>query len=320
MENLGLRRSAGEMDWSGSIQDELRRHAAAMAARGELDHSAMDERVGGLPDGWSGYGETTYTGNLDQADAGEVEAWCRGALDAFWGSDPHRRVLEEPAHEFVSVGTHWDGLRLWVAVGVFTHQSYTPPTVPWPRSYAERLVGGWDGHFFDDDGSAFEADIDRVAGSGLARGCNPPMNTRFCPGDPVTRAEMAAFLIRAFGWSASEGDRFVDDDGSVFEHDIEVLSHRGVTEGCNPPHNDRFCPERPVTRGEMATFLGRALGLEPRTGHRFSDTSGSVHAAYIEALAEEGITSGCDDTRYCPHDPLTRAQMAAFLVRAGLSG
>jgi hypothetical protein len=56
------------------------------------------------------------------------------------------------------------------------------------------------------------------------------------------------------------GDPFWDDDGSVFEADIEALAAAGVTRGCNPPHNTRFCPEQPVTRGQMAAFLARALG------------------------------------------------------------
>ena len=32
-----------------------------------------------------------------------------------------------------------------------------------------------------------------------------------------------------------------------------------VTRGCNPPVNDQFCPDRDITRGEMAAFLFRAL-------------------------------------------------------------
>ena len=36
----------------------------------------------------------------------------------------------------------------------------------------------------------------------------------------------------------------------------------------------------------------------------------------IEALAASGITSGCGGTSYCPDNPVTRGQMAAFLVRA----
>ncbi|HEY6629617.1 MAG TPA: S-layer homology domain-containing protein, partial [Acidimicrobiia bacterium] len=53
---------------------------------------------------------------------------------------------------------------------------------------------------------------------------------------------------------------FYDDDDSVFEKAIERLAASGITQGCNPPANDRFCPEDSVTRGQMATFLKRALG------------------------------------------------------------
>ncbi|MDH4117368.1 MAG: S-layer homology domain-containing protein, partial [Acidimicrobiia bacterium] len=40
---------------------------------------------------------------------------------------------------------------------------------------------------------------------------------------------------------------------------IQALAAAGVTLGCNPPDNDRYCPDSPVTRAEMATFLARAL-------------------------------------------------------------
>ena len=59
---------------------------------------------------------------------------------------------------------------------------------------------------------------------------------------------------------ASSGT-FFDDDGSTFENDIEKLATSGITVGCNPPDNDRFCPDAAVTRAEMALFLSRALGL-----------------------------------------------------------
>ena len=116
--------------------------------------------------------------------------------------------------------------------------------------------------FVDDDGSVFEADIGRLAASGITKGCNPPTNDRFCPDQPVTRGQMAAFLARAFQLPDGDGS-FVDDDGSVFEADIERLAASGITKGCNPPTNDRFCPDQPVTRAEMATFLGRGLHLDP---------------------------------------------------------
>jgi Tol biopolymer transport system component len=117
----------------------------------------------------------------------------------------------------------------------------------------------FDGYFVDDDGSVFEADIDAIASSGITRGCNPPANDRFCPEETVTRGQMAAFLNRALGLAAVPDQGLVDVEGSVFAADIDALYAAGITRGCNPPVNDRFCPEETVTRGQMAAFLNRAL-------------------------------------------------------------
>lgn len=114
--------------------------------------------------------------------------------------------------------------------------------------------------FVDDDDSIFESDIDRLATAGVTRGCNPPVNNRFCPTELVTRDQMAAFLVRALNLPPGPSGAFVDDDG-VFERDIEALAGAGITRGCNPPVNDRYCPTAVVTRGQMAAFLARALQL-----------------------------------------------------------
>jgi hypothetical protein len=113
--------------------------------------------------------------------------------------------------------------------------------------------------FVDDDTSMFETDIERLASRGITLGCNPPANDRFCPDQEVTRGQMAAFLVRAMGYTDSAVD-FEDVGGSVFAADIRRLATAGVTVGCNPPENDRFCPNEPVSRGQMAAFLHRALG------------------------------------------------------------
>ncbi len=113
--------------------------------------------------------------------------------------------------------------------------------------------------FRDDDTSVFVAEIEALAAAGITKGCNPPKNDLYCPDQTLSRGEMAAFLARAYDLpDAGDDDRFVDDDGSVFEHDLERLAAAGITMGCNPPTNDRFCPHDPVTRGEMAAFLHRA--------------------------------------------------------------
>ncbi len=145
------------------------------------------------------------------------------------------------------------------------------------------LPDGGPAGFGDTRGHTFEADIDRLAAAGITKGCNPPANDRFCPDDPVTRGQMAAFVVRALGLSDDGGgNRFVDDDGSVFEADIARLAAAGITKGCNPPANDRYCPDDPVTRGEMATFLTRALDLPttPPPGFVTADTDLALVGRY----------------------------------------
>src|SRR5690606_11539732 len=132
------------------------------------------------------------------------------------------------------------------------------------------------GSFVDDDGNVHEGFIEAIAAEGVTRGCNPPVNDRYCPGDSVTRGQMAAFLVRALGLPAAGDSPFSDDDGSVFEDDIARLAAAGITRGCNPPVNDRFCPDDVVTRGQMAAFLVRAFGYtDPREGDLFGDDDAS---------------------------------------------
>ena len=127
---------------------------------------------------------------------------------------------------------------------------------------ALELPAGPPDRFIDDDASIFEPDIDALAAAGVTLGCNPPANDRYCPDQFVTRAQMAAFLVRAYDYLDGAGsNRFIDDDGSIFEPDIDKLAAAGVTLGCNPPANDMFCPDDAVRRDQMASFLARAEGL-----------------------------------------------------------
>jgi len=113
--------------------------------------------------------------------------------------------------------------------------------------------------FYDLSGTVFAQDILWLAEQGITSGCNPPANDRFCPDKEVTRGQMAAFLARALDLQDDGGgNSFIDDNGSIFEDDIAKIAAAGITSGCNPPVNDRFCPDEEVTRGQMAAFLRRA--------------------------------------------------------------
>ena len=108
--------------------------------------------------------------------------------------------------------------------------------------------------FGDDNGTPFEADINRLAAAGITVGCGPGI---FCPSAPVARDQMASFLVRAASIPSSSVDAFTDDDGNMHEANIDALAAAGVTTGCGP---GLYCPGDRVTRGQMAAFLHRAFG------------------------------------------------------------
>ncbi len=85
--------------------------------------------------------------------------------------------------------------------------------------------------------------------------------TGFCPDRNLTRAEFATFITRALDLPNTNQDFFIDDNGHVLEGPINRIAAAGITVGCNPPTNNRFCPNRVLTRGETATLLTRALNL-----------------------------------------------------------
>lgn len=165
--------------------------------------------------------------------------------------------------------------------------------------------------------------IERLYNSGITSGCATTPVLLFCPENNVSRAEMAVFLERGMhGATFTPPDvtpTFNDTVGHWAEDWIEALKNDGITAGCGA---GSYCPESRVTRDQMALFLLRAehgASYEPpaATGTVFSDVPADHWAAaWIEQLYAEGITGGCGAGTYCPDSPVTRAQMAVFLVRA----
>jgi hypothetical protein len=111
--------------------------------------------------------------------------------------------------------------------------------------------------------------------------------------------------------------RFKDTGGSVHAADIEAIANAGITKGCNLA-GDLFCPNQGVTRGQMASFLARALNLPAAPSAGFTDTKGHLHEKDIDRIAASGITKGCiaDGSKFCPDQVVTRGEMAVFLARA----
>ena len=166
------------------------------------------------------------------------------------------------------------------------------------------------GPFRDIGSSQFIDDILWLADSGITQGCG---FERFCPTGTVTRGQMASFLARALSLPSTGTDYFNDDGGSMHQADINRLAAAGIASGCG---GGAFCPNLPVTRAQMASYLARALGLSSTGADYFYDDAGSMHEGDINRVAAAGITSGCGGGRYCPDLSVTREQMAAFLRRA----
>jgi hypothetical protein len=174
-------------------------------------------------------------------------------------------------------------------------------------------------------GSPFCPFIEELARRGITSGCG---GGNYCPGASVSRAQMAVFLSRTLEGSGYTpppcvpGQEMFNDvpASNPFCPFIEELARRGISSGCG---GGNYCPEASVSRAQMAIFLLRTLegsGYTPPPcvpgQEMFNDVPASnPFCPWIEELARRGITGGCGDGNYCPSASVTRAQMAAFLVR-----
>ncbi len=166
--------------------------------------------------------------------------------------------------------------------------------------------------------------IESLYYAGITSGCGLDPSVVFCPDSVVTRAQMAVFLLRSI-----HGPSYIppEVDGSTGFNDVPVdhsvaawikqLAAEGITGGCG---SGNYCPDATVTRDQMAVFLLRAkytsAYIPPSATGVFTDVPVDYWAApWIEQLASEGITGGCGIGNYCPNGPVTRSQMAVFLVR-----
>ena len=144
-----------------------------------------------------------------------------------------------------------------------------------PSKPAVMLKAAWFARFLDVPPShLFARAIERLRRTGITTGCG---GGNYCPGDPVTRAQMAVFILRGKHGSSyhpppATGTVFDDvPKTALFADWMEEFATEGITTGCGGKH---YCPNNSVTRGEMAVFLLRArLG----SSHNPPAADGRVH-------------------------------------------
>jgi len=192
-------------------------------------------------------------------------------------------------------------------------------------TFADALPGAWYWRY-----------VEGFYAQKITTGCNvAPF--RYCPDRAVTRAEMAVFILRslhvdALPYTPTPDPSVVGIFADVpvtgkewMQPWIEEFYETGMTTGCdlNP---FRYCPERQVTRAEMAVFVLRAIhGATYQPPAAASSSFSDVPIAgkewmmpWIEEFYQENLTTGCAQSplRYCPEQSVTRAEMATFLDRA----
>ena len=146
--------------------------------------------------------------------------------------------------------------------------------------FLRRVMGVWLVRALDESPSAADtrfADLDpavwwtpyveRLAELDVTQGCGAAP-VRYCPAQPVTRGQMATFLTRAFDLEDGPPAGFTDTAGHRHAAAVDALAAARITAGCG---EGRYCPDQPVTRGQMSTFLARALDLTARPNAPASD-------------------------------------------------
>jgi len=259
-----------------------------LAADNQLGHdfAYLERRFDDLDICWRGYGEiVAYNSSGDFSAFGTQ----------WYNSTTHRNIMlgdyNAAGGSREQAGGRWYGVMVFVKL-------CAPTSAPTTSGFTDL---GW---------STFIDDIEWLVEQGITSGCT---STRFCPQSPVERGQMASFLERAFDLPGTPNDYFVDDDTNTHEVAINRARQADIVSGCA---TSRYCPVNSVTRGQMASFLDRALHLPAATRDYFGDDNGAWYEGAVNRLAQAGIASGCTSSRFCADRIVTREQMAAFFHRA----
>lgn len=342
---IGASRS---FSWSDSLWDELEIYQAPYTRFSEPDRVEVNlstqtahlyrsgELVATFPIS-SGNGELYYdnVGNLKRAvtPTGDFEiyrhvsGWYESTLGLgmmlspwfFTGGIALHGSLSVPSgpasHGCIRLTT-WDSgfLDRYAYRGMPVHVYYSN----------ESPVYGSDGPFADVPADhTFVAAVQWMVDTDVTDGCSLYF---FCPDAPASRGQIAAFMKRVLQPHLGNGPpaSFADTEGHRFEAAVEWMAGLEITKGCNPPDNTLFCPDRSVTRGEMAAMFMRAseelLGVSSDDVNlgRFVDTGGHNFQRAAAWMAAAGLSLGCNpptNNLYCPDQKVTRAQLSAFLKR-----
>ena len=141
----------------------------------------------------------------------------------------------------------------------------------------------------------------------------------FAPDGQTTRAQAAKVLYAISGESAPAFKGIFKDVAisDWFAPAVLWAAQNGVVKGMD---DGTFRPETPITRQDMVVLLHRYLGspkAEHSTLRNFADgaTVSSYAQEAMQWAIENGVIEGYEDSSVRPFNQITRAEMAALIVR-----
>lgn len=308
--NLAVEQTAGQ----------VRRTGAGGVARTEFSSSTGGYTAGGafpaVEDLGDGVSSNPNHNWASQVPIAELEA----AFDAREGRDLGAFIGFSSVERNGLGGVHNDGGRVIEITVQFANGSVEVTGNTFRSMFSKHGVkSDWftpsaqtgPGGFSDTAGDPHAENIAKIAEADIAGGY--PDGT-FKPNLSVSRGQMATFLKNGYALPPGSSGTFTDTDGDTHEASIEAVAAAGIASGYP---DGTYRPTQPITRGQMAVFLANAEDLEPVDGTGgLCDIEGHPFEGQIRAIVAAGIASGAADGCYHPDDPVTRGQMATFLVRA----
>ena len=109
--------------------------------------------------------------------------------------------------------------------------------------------------------------------------------------------------------------KFTDINGHWANKAINYVVNKGYFAGVS---KTEFAPDKPITRGEFVTVLGRMLKIDTSkySSQKFNDVNSSTYySPYITWANEVGIVSGVGEGNFAPDKALTREEMAVIMSK-----
>ncbi|OPX88849.1 MAG: Cellulosome-anchoring protein precursor [Pelotomaculum sp. PtaB.Bin104] len=203
-------------------------------------------------------------------------------------------------NKWISMGGIVSGSTITARVDHFT--KYTVFAVKKPLISLNDISGHW-----------AQSNIEELVATGAVSGYP---DGSFKPGNPITRAEFATILVKAFKLTDSNGKIFADTVRHWAKDYIAKAAASGIVNGYDA---DTFGPDYLITREQMAVMIVRAAKLSPSAGEAHFADNGSISdwaEEFISTAVKNGLMKGYPDNTFLPRGSATRAEAVTVIVNA----